>query len=61
MLDREAPALFVISSMGDTQLVNYRVKNDTYVVDRLFDSAELRLDQKDGDRPHRPHPLERIS
>jgi type IV secretion system protein VirB9 len=47
MLEREAPALFVISSTGDTQLVNYRVKNDTYVVDRLFESAELRLGQKD--------------
>jgi P-type conjugative transfer protein TrbG len=47
MLDREAPALFVVSSTGDTQLVNYRVKNDTYVVDRLFDAAELRLGQQD--------------
>jgi type IV secretion system protein TrbG len=47
MLDREAPALFVVSSSGDTQLVNYRVKNDTYVVDRLFEAAELRLGQQD--------------
>ncbi len=47
MLDREAPALFVVSSTGDTQLVNYRVKADTYVVDRLFESAELRLGQQD--------------
>ena len=47
MLDREAPALFVISSAGDTQLVNYRVKNDTYIVDRLFEAAELRLGQQD--------------
>jgi type IV secretion system protein VirB9 len=46
MLDREAPALFVVSSAGDTQLVNYRVKNDTYIVDRLFESAELRLGQQ---------------
>lgn len=46
MLDREAPALFVVSPSGDTQLVNYRVKNDTYIVDRLFDSAELRLGQQ---------------
>jgi type IV secretion system protein TrbG len=45
MLDREAPALFVVSA-GDTQLVNYRVKNDTYIVDRLFESAELRLGQQ---------------
>jgi type IV secretion system protein VirB9 len=47
MLDREAPALFVVTSTGDTQLVNYRVKGDTYVVDRLFESAELRLGQQD--------------
>ncbi|HEY0870866.1 MAG TPA: P-type conjugative transfer protein TrbG [Acidothermaceae bacterium] len=46
MLDREAPALFVVSSSGDTQLVNYRVKNDTYIVDRLFEDAELRLGQQ---------------
>ena len=46
MLDREAPVLFVVGA-GDTQLVNYRVKNDTYIVDRLFDTAELRLGQKD--------------
>jgi type IV secretion system protein TrbG len=46
MLDREAPALFVVSSAGDTQMVNYRVKNDTYVVDRLFETAELRLGQQ---------------
>jgi type IV secretion system protein VirB9 len=46
MLDREAPALFVVSG-GDTQLVNYRVRNDTYIVDRLFETAELRLGQKD--------------
>jgi type IV secretion system protein VirB9 len=46
MLDREAPALFVVSA-GDTQLVNYRVKNDTYIVDRLFESAELRLGQQE--------------
>jgi P-type conjugative transfer protein TrbG len=45
MLDREAPALFVVSA-GDTQLVNYRVKNDTYIVDRLFETAELRLGQQ---------------
>ena len=28
---------------GDNQLVNYRVKNRYYVVDRLFSLAELRL------------------
>jgi type IV secretion system protein VirB9 len=47
MLTREAPALFVLSSTDETQLVNYRVKNDYYVVDRLIDRAELRVGQKD--------------
>jgi type IV secretion system protein TrbG len=47
MLNREAPALFVLSSTNETQLVNYRVKNDYFVVDRLIDRAELRVGQKD--------------
>ncbi|HEV3193505.1 MAG TPA: P-type conjugative transfer protein TrbG [Polyangiaceae bacterium] len=46
MLVREAPALFVLRDK-DTQLVNYRVKGDTYVIDRLIDSAELRVGQQD--------------
>jgi type IV secretion system protein VirB9 len=46
MLVREAPALFVLRDK-ETQLVNYRVKNDTYIVDRLIDSAELRVGQQD--------------
>lgn len=46
MLYREAPALFVLSDEGATQLVNYRVKNDYYIVDRLFDRAELRVGEK---------------
>ena len=47
MLTREAPALFVLSSTDETQLVNYRVKNDYYIVDRLVDHIELRVGQKD--------------
>jgi len=39
----EAPPLFVMGRYGDAQLVNYRVKGDWYIVDRLFDKAELRL------------------
>jgi type IV secretion system protein VirB9 len=39
----EAPPLFVLGRKGDAQLVNYRVKGDWYVVDRLFDKAELRI------------------
>lgn len=40
----EAPPLFVTDESGDGQLVNYRAKERYYVVDRLFDLAELRLD-----------------
>ncbi len=39
----EAPPLFVASSKGEPALLNYRVKNNTYIVDRLFAVAELRL------------------
>jgi type IV secretion system protein VirB9 len=46
MVLREAPALFVLRD-SQTQLVNYRVKGDTYVIDRLIDAAELRVGQKD--------------
>lgn len=42
----EAPALFVLSPQGELQLVNYRVQHDFYVVDRLFDAAELRVGQQ---------------
>jgi P-type conjugative transfer protein TrbG len=43
----EAPALFVRSRKGETQLVNYRVKGRYYIVDRLFSEAELRAGQTD--------------
>jgi type IV secretion system protein VirB9 len=46
MVLREAPALFVLRD-SETQLVNYRVKGDTYVIDRLIDAAELRVGQQD--------------
>jgi type IV secretion system protein TrbG len=39
----EAPPLFVQGSNGKPALVNYRVKGNTYIVDRLFAAAELRL------------------
>ena len=39
----EAPPLFVIGPDGKTALVNYRVRGTTYIVDRLFAAAELRL------------------
>lgn len=39
----EAPPLFVVGPDGSPALVNYRVRGTTYVVDRLFAAAELRL------------------
>ncbi len=39
----EAPPLFVVGPDGDSQLVNYRVRRNYYIVDRLFAAAELRL------------------
>ncbi len=39
----EAPALFVIAPDGQAQLVNYRQRDGVFVVDRIFDRAELRL------------------
>jgi type IV secretion system protein VirB9 len=41
----EAPPLFVVGPQGDSQLVNYRVRRNYYIVDRLFAAAELRLGQ----------------
>lgn len=39
----EMPPLFVVGPAGDSQLVNYRVRGNHYIVDRLFGAAELRL------------------
>lgn len=38
----EAPALFIYVD-GDPKLVNYRVKSGYFIVDRLFEDAELRV------------------
>lgn len=39
----DTPPLFIVGPTGEAELVNYRVKGSTYVVDRLFAAAELRL------------------
>jgi type IV secretion system protein VirB9 len=39
----EAPPLFLIGADGAAELVNYRMRGRFYVVDRIFDVAELRL------------------
>lgn len=38
----EAPALFLIED-GKPMLVNYRVKGDYYIIDRLIEQLELRV------------------
>lgn len=42
----EAPPLFVSGEGGRTELVNYRLRGRYYVVDRLFEAAELRLGER---------------
>lgn len=42
----EAPPLFLIGAEGKAELVNYRMRDRYYVVDRIFDLAELRLGTK---------------
>lgn len=42
----EAPPLFILRRKGEPELVNYRMRGNYYVVDRLFAAAELRLGQK---------------
>ena len=44
----EMPPLFVIGPSGNSELVNYRARQNYYVVDRLFAAAELRLGDKDS-------------
>jgi len=45
----EAPPLFVVDGKDEVQLVNYRLQGRFYVVDRIFDVAELRLGLKHQD------------
>ncbi|SFQ59759.1 type IV secretion system protein VirB9 [Nitratireductor indicus] len=46
----EMPPLFVIGASGNSELVNYRARQNYYVVDRLFAAAELRLGDKESQR-----------
>ena len=43
MKKTEAPAFYLLDEKGDTQLVNYRVKGDYYMIDKLFDRAQIVL------------------
>ncbi|KAA3447969.1 P-type conjugative transfer protein TrbG [Mesorhizobium sp. SARCC-RB16n] len=46
----EMPPLFVIGPSGNSELVNYRARQNYYVVDRLFAAAELRLGDKTSEK-----------
>ncbi len=46
----EMPPLFVVGPAGGSELVNYRVRQNYYIVDRLFAAAELRLGGKDSEQ-----------
>ncbi|MGH6705064.1 MAG: TrbG/VirB9 family P-type conjugative transfer protein, partial [Bradyrhizobium sp.] len=46
----EMPPLFIIGPGGDSELVNYRARQNYYVVDRLFAAAELRLGDNNSER-----------
>ena len=41
--NREAPVLLVVGSDGKGEMTNYRVQQQTYIVDRLFERARLVL------------------
>lgn len=43
---REAPPFFITGPDQAPALVNYRMRGRFYIIDRLFDQAELRLGQK---------------
>ncbi|MBN8815215.1 MAG: TrbG/VirB9 family P-type conjugative transfer protein [Sphingomonas sp.] len=42
----DAPPLFVTGDKGAAELVNFRLRGRYYIVDRLFDVAEMRLGTK---------------
>ena len=46
----DMPPLFVVGPAGGSELVNYRVRQNYYIVDRLFAAAELRLGNKNSER-----------
>jgi type IV secretion system protein VirB9 len=53
----EAPPLFLVGEKGAAELVNYRLSGRYYVVDRIFNAAELRL----GTRNQQVVRIERVT
>jgi len=46
----ELPPLFVVGRFGRSDLVNYRVRGRHMIVDRLFQTAELRLGERGAEQ-----------
>jgi len=46
----EMPPLFVVGPAGGSELVNYRIRRNYLIVDRLFPAAELRMGDEDSAR-----------
>jgi len=46
----DLPPLFVLGADGGPELVNYRVRQNWMIVDRLFAAAELRLGDKNSEQ-----------
>ncbi len=42
----KAPVLYILSEEGKAEIVNYRVRGNFYVIDRLINVAELRIGTK---------------
>ncbi len=53
----EAPVLFILAPDGERQMVNYRQVGGLFIVDRVFERAELRL----GDRRAQVVRIRRLS
>jgi type IV secretion system protein TrbG len=46
----ELPPLFIVSKDSENQLVNYRYRNNYYIVDRLFEKALLQIGNKKSEK-----------
>jgi len=43
MASDEAPVFLIVDTSGNLLLTNYRIENNSYIVDRIFTSAELKV------------------
>ena len=54
--NREAPVLVVLGADGKGEMTNYRVQQQTYIVDRLLDRAQLILGSRQEGSESRDQP-----